>query len=67
MGSDVAMATAILRACLAEIWISCLLFTLNWIAMLGIKYFGHLEHYCFKKNVRFFRSICDIADDVIQI
>ena len=40
MGSDVAMATAICRACL-----------LNWIAMLGIKYFGHFEHYCFEKNV----------------
>ena len=25
--------------------------TLNWIAMLGIKNFGHLEHYCFDKNV----------------
>ena len=42
-------STAIWRACLAEIWISCLFFTLNWIAMLGIKYFGHLEHYCFEK------------------
>ena len=50
MGSDIAMATAIWRACLAEIWISCLFFTLNWIAMPGIKYFGHLEHYCFEKN-----------------
>ena len=48
MGSDVAMATAFWRACLAEIWISCLFFTLNWI---GIEYFGHLEHYCFEKNV----------------
>ena len=37
--------------------------------MLGIKYFGHLEHYCFEKNVvsDFFRSICDITDDVIEI
>ena len=36
--------------------------------MLGIKYFGHLEHYCFEKNVisDFFRSICDVIDDVIQ-
>ena len=51
MGSDVAMATAIWRACLAEIWISFFIFTLNWIAMLEIKYFGHLEHYCFEKNV----------------
>ena len=67
MGSDVAMATAIWRACLAEIWISCLFFTLNWIVMLGIKYFGHLEHYCFEKNDIFFRSICDVTDDVIQI
>ena len=51
IGSDVAMATAFWRACLAEIWISCLIFTLNWIVMLGIEYFGHLEHYCFEKNV----------------
>ena len=51
MGSDVAMATAFCRACFAEIRISCLFFTLNWIAMLGIKYFGHHEHYCFEKNV----------------
>ena len=60
MGSDVAMVTAIWRACLAEIWISCLFFTLNWIAMLGIKYFGHLEHYCFEKNaisIFFSRSV----------
>ena len=37
--------------------------------MLGIKYFGHLEHYCFEKKVIsdfFFRSICDVIDDVIQ-
>ena len=35
--------------------------------MLGIKYFGNLEHYCFKKNViRFFRSICVVTDDVIN-
>ena len=26
-------------------------FTLNWIVMLEIEYFGNLEHYCFKKNV----------------
>ena len=51
MGSAVAMATAFWRACLAEIWISCLFFTLNWIVMLGIEYFGNLEHYCFKKNI----------------
>ena len=51
MGSDVAMATAFWRTCLAEIWISCLFFTLNWNAMFGIEYFGNLEHYCFKKNV----------------
>ena len=37
--------------------------------MLGIKYFGHLEHYCFEKNDMsdFFLSICDVIDDVIQI
>ena len=51
MGSGVAMATAVWRACLAKIWISCLFFTLNWIVMLGIEYFCNLEHYCFKKNV----------------
>ena len=69
MEPDVAMATAFCRACLAEICISCLFFTLNWIVMLGIKYFRNLEHYCFKKNVisDFFQSICDVTDDVIQI
>ena len=51
MGSGVAMTTAFWRACLAEIWISCLYFTLKWIVMLGIEYFGNLEHYWFKKNV----------------
>ena len=37
--------------------------------MLGIEYFGKLEHYCFEKKcyLRFFRSICDVTDDVIQI
>ena len=50
MASDVAMVTAFWRACLAEIWISCLFFTLNWIVMLGIEYFGNLEHYYFKRN-----------------
>ena len=37
--------------------------------MLGIEYFGNLEHYCFKKNVIsiFFQLICDVNDDVIQI
>ena len=50
MGSGVAMATAFSRACLAEIWISCLFLTLNWIVMLGIEYFGNLEHCCYKKN-----------------
>ena len=37
--------------------------------MLEINIFGHLEHYCFEKNVisDFFRSICDVTDDVIQI
>ena len=35
--------------------------------MLGIKYFGHLEHYCFEKNVISVMSICDVTDDVIQI
>ena len=51
MGSGVAMATAFWRACLAEIWISCIFFTLNWIVLLGFEYFGNLEHCCFKKNV----------------
>ena len=49
MGSDVAMSTAFWRACFAEIWISCLFFTLNCIVMLEIEYFGHLEHYCFER------------------
>ena len=37
--------------------------------MLGIEYFGNLEHYCFKKNVisDFFQLICDVTDDVMQI
>ena len=37
--------------------------------MLGVRFFGHLEHYCFEKNVisDFFGSVCDVTDDVIQI
>ena len=37
--------------------------------MLGIEYFGNLEHYCFTTEnvIRFFQSICDVTDDVIQI
>ena len=69
MGLDVAMATAFWRACLAEIWISCLFFTLNWIVMLGIKYFGNLEHYCLKKNIisDFFTRSVTSPMNVIQI
>ena len=51
MRSGGAMVTAFWRACLAEIWISYLFFTLNWIVMLGIEYFGNLEHYCFSWSV----------------
>ena len=47
MGSHVAMATAFRRACLNFLFI----FKLNWIVMLGIEYFGNLEHCCFEKNV----------------
>ena len=41
-----------LSVCLSFCWPDTFLFifTLNWIAMLGIEYFGNLEHYCFKKN-----------------
>ena len=37
--------------------------------MLGIEYFGNLEHCCFKKNVisDFFQLIYDVTDDVIPI
>ena len=51
MGSGVAMATAFWRACLAEIWISCLFFYIKLDSDVWIEYFGNLEHYCFKKNV----------------
>ena len=27
-----------------------LFFTLNWIVVLGVEYFGSLEHYLFEKN-----------------
>ena len=49
MGLDVDMATAFLRACFAEILISCLFCRFNWIVMIGIEYFRNLEHYCFEK------------------
>ena len=83
MESGVAMATAFWRACLAEIWISCLFFTLNWIVMIGIENFGNLEHYCFKKNVisdffswsvtspmtsyKFWGKLWNLANDVIIV
>ena len=83
MGSGVSMATAFWRACLAEIWISCLFFTLNWIVMLGIEYFGNLEHNCLKKNVisdffswsvtspmtsyKFIGKLWNLANDVISL
>ena len=38
--------------------------------MLRIEYFGNHKHYCFKKYagyLRFFQSICDVTNDVIQI
>ena len=63
MGSDVAMATVIWRACLAEIWISCLFFTLNWIEIWSLWTLLFWE----KCYLRFFQSICDVTDDVIQI
>ena len=49
MGFDVAMTSAIWRACLAGIWISCIFFTLNWIAMLGIKYLVTLNTIVLRK------------------
>ena len=49
MGSDVTMATTFWRTCFAEIWISSIICRFNWIVMLGIEYFGNLEHYCFEK------------------
>ena len=38
--------------------------------MLGIEYSDNLEHSCFEKydtDLKFFQSICDVTDDVIQI
>ena len=36
--------------------------------MLEIEYFGHLEHYCFEKNVIFdFFGRSGVTADVIQI